>query len=424
MTDAAGGYRERRLVLPAPGRAEFVEVGDDRVRGGPIAGGPVPDGPVPDSGVPDSGVPDSGVPDGWVRIGTTYTGLSAGTELSWFKGTNPFLALAWDAELGLFGGPGSGRPQQAYPVTRLGYMETGRVTESRCAGLPVGTRVAAAYGHATGHVADPVREHVVALPDALDPVLGVYVAHMGPICANGLLHAAADSGAGEVRSLGDGVRGRRVLVTGAGVVGLLTGVFAAHGGAAEVLVADRTADRLQVAEALGLTPVEDPREDPLAVPLAVKRRWRHGPADHGADVVFQCRGQAEALALALRCARPQATVVDLAFYPGGAGAVRLGEEFHHNGLALRCAQVARVPRGQAHLWDRARLSAETVDLLLAHGPAVRRHLVTDVLPLEQAPALLADLAARRRHVLQAVFETPLATTAPSPAPADPPLRRS
>jgi hypothetical protein len=62
-----------------------------------------------------------------------------------------------------------------------------------------------------------------------------------------------------------------------------------------------------------------------------------------------------------------------------------------------------VPRGQAHLWDRARLSAETIDLLVAHGTAVADHLITDRVPLADAPALLADLAARRRHALQAVF---------------------
>jgi threonine dehydrogenase-like Zn-dependent dehydrogenase len=139
------------------------------------------------------------------------------------------------------------------------------------------------------------------------------------------------------------------------------------------------------------------------VPTVLKRRWRHGAGDHGADVAFQCRGQPAALAVTLAAVRPQATVVDLAFYQGGADAVRLGEEFHHNGLALRCAQISRVPRGQAHLWDRARLSGETVALLRAHGRAVTDHLVTDRVPLADAPALLADLAARRRHVLQAVF---------------------
>jgi len=120
-------------------------------------------------------------------------------------------------------------------------------------------------------------------------------------------------------------------------------------------------------------------------------------------VVFQCRGRTASLATALRSLRPQGTVIDLAFYQGGAPEVRLGEEFHHNGLSVRCAQVSRVPRGLAHLWDRRRLAAETLDLLRAHGPAIREHLVTDVVPLADAPALFADVAARRRHVLQAVF---------------------
>ena len=355
-----------RLVLPGPGRAELVEE------------------------------PDGELAAGRVRIATAFTGLSAGTELSWYKGTNPFLGRRFDAELGVFA---HGEPASPYPVTRVGYMETGTVVESRTAALPVGTRVAAPYGHATGYVADPATEHVVPLPDDLDPVLGVYVAHMGPICANGVLHAAADAVGGPVRSLSDGVAGRRVLVVGVGVVGLLTGLLARHHGAAEVVVVDATDDRLAAAEALGLAAL------PLAddVPTVLKRRWRHGPRDHGADVAFQCRGQPAALALALAAVRPQATVVDLAFYQGGADAVRLGEEFHHNGLAVRCAQIARVPRGQGHLWDRARLSAETVDLLRAHGRAVAEHLVTDRLPLTEAPGLLADLAARRRHVRQAVF---------------------
>ena len=355
----------RRLVVPEPGRAEFVDE------------------------------PEVELADGQVRIATSYTGLSAGTELSFLKGTNPFLDRAFDPELKLFR---DGPAADGYPVTRVGYMETGTIAESRSAGFPVGTRVAAPYGHATGYVADPATEHVVPVPEDLDPVLGVYVAHMGPICANGVLHAAADAVGGPVRSLSDGVAGRQVLVVGAGVVGLLTGLFARHHGAAEVVVVDPTPQRRAVAEALGLTAL--PTEDAART---LKRRWRHGPGEHGADVAFQCRGQDAALHLALSAVRPQATVVDLAFYQGGAGAVRLGEEFHHNGLSLRCAQISRVPRGQAHLWDRARLSAETVTLLRAHGAAVREHLVTDLVPLADAPTVLADLAARRRTTLQTVF---------------------
>jgi threonine dehydrogenase-like Zn-dependent dehydrogenase len=107
--------------------------------------------------------------------------------------------------------------------------------------------------------------------------------------------------------------------------------------------------------------------------------------------------------MALRCLRPQGTVVDLAFYTGGADQVALGEEFHHNGLAIRCAQIGRVPHGLAHRWDRRRLSAETLALLRAHGAAIREHLITDVVPFDEAPALFADLSARRRHVVTAAF---------------------
>ena len=42
-------------------------------------------------------------------------------------------------------------------------------------------------------------------------------------------------------------------------------------------------------------------------------------------------------------------------------------------------------------------------MLAPHGAAVREHVVTDIVPLDEGPALLADLAARRRHVIQAVL---------------------
>jgi hypothetical protein len=111
------------------------------------------------------------------------------------------------------------------------------------------------------------------------------------------------------------------------------------------------------------------------------------------------------LATGLKALRPQGVVVDLGFYQGGAGAVRLGEEFHHNGLAVVCAQISRVPRGMAGAWPRAALAAATLDLLRERGDDVRRHLVTDVVPFEEGPALLADLACRRLPAppLQAVL---------------------
>jgi threonine dehydrogenase-like Zn-dependent dehydrogenase len=336
--------------------------------------------------------------EGSVAVRTRFTGLSAGTELSFLTGTNPALTSSFDPELGLFRDdlPGAG-----YPVERLGYMEVAEVTECPAdLRFSPGDLVAMTYGHRTGYRADPLRDRIVPLPSDLDPLLGIYVAHMGPICANGLLHAAVEEVGRDVRTLGDGVRGRRVAVVGGGVVGLLTGLLAQHHGAEEVVVLDPTPHRRAAAEGLGLTALDPDRGD---VAVALKSRWRRGAGDRGADVVFQCRGRTAALALALRLLRPQGTVIDLAFYTDDGAALRLGAEFHHNGLGVRTAQIGRVPRGTAHAWDRERLSAETIALLRAHGAAVRKHMITDIVPLAEGPALLTDLAARRRHVIQAVL---------------------
>ena len=341
-------------------------------------------------------VPLPPLPAGGLRVRTVYTGLSAGTELTFFKGTNPYLHSSWDAELGVFR---EGTPAESFPVTAMGYMEVARVEESDTPVVRPGQLLGMSYGHRTAHVAHPQRDVIVPVPEGVDPVLGIYLAQMGPICANGLLHAAAETTRAEIAALGDGVRDRRVLVTGAGVVGLLTALFAAEHGAREVAVADTSPRRLAAARALGLTALDE-RERPAWA--ACKDGWRDG-SDRGADVAFQCRGRAAALQGALRSLRAQGTVVDLAFYQGGATDLRLGEEFHHNGLTLRCAQINRVPRGAAPDWNRSRLAAETAELLRRRGADVRAALISDVVPLAEAPALIADLAARRREVIQAVF---------------------
>jgi threonine dehydrogenase-like Zn-dependent dehydrogenase len=241
--------------------------------------------------------------------------------------------------------------------------------------------------------------HVIPVPEDLDPLLGVYLAQMGPICVNGLLHATAQF-AGPGGGIGDGVRDRHVLVTGAGVIGLLSAMLAVRHGAADVVVEDPSPERRAVAEALGLATV-----DADGAWQAVKQRWRHGTGDAGADLVLQCRGHDSALATGLKALRPQGVVVDLGFYQGGAEAVRLGEEFHHNGLSVVCAQISRVPRGMAADWPRPALAGVVLDLLRDRGDDVRRHLITDVVPFDDGPALLADLAGRRLPAppLQAVL---------------------
>jgi hypothetical protein len=338
---------------------------------------------------------DGPLADGQFRVETLYSGVSAGTELTFLKGSNPYLHSRWDDYYKVFV---PGEPAVHFPMPFLGYMEVGRVIESRTPAVANGDIAAMAYGHKTGHTANPSREFFFPVPPELDPMLGIYIAQMGPICANGLLHAAEDLIGPAVQSVGDGVRGRNVLVMGAGVIGLLTGLFARLHGAADILIADPSSYRREVAGRLQfLSAVESEAW------RVCKERWKSDSADRGADVAFQCRAHSASLHSALRALRPQGTVIDMAFYQGGAADLCLGEEFHHNGLSIRCAQIGRVPRRLSFLWDRARLARETLNLLRAEGRAILDHVVSEVVPFEEAPEFLSGLANHRRDFLQIVL---------------------
>ena len=63
---------------------------------------------------------------GSVRIATWYSGISAGTELTAYRGTNPYLTSTWDTERRLFV---PGEPSFGYPVQGWGYSEVGQVVE-------------------------------------------------------------------------------------------------------------------------------------------------------------------------------------------------------------------------------------------------------------------------------------------------------
>ncbi|WP_018899444.1 glycosyltransferase [Rhizobium sp. 2MFCol3.1] len=333
---------------------------------------------------------------GHVRLETLYTGLSAGTELTFLKNTNPYFHSRFDGHRGVFI---SNEPDLRYPVPFLGYMEVARVSESDARGFSPGQIVSGTFGHKTGHTANPDHEVLVAHPADLDPVLGIFVAQMGPIAANGILHADADYFGASVPYLGASLSGRPVVVNGAGSVGMLTALFALNAGASDVVICDPSPFRRERAQALGLTAMTEEE-----VWQHAKARWHDGAMGRGADFVFQTRATSESLNNALKTLRPQGTVIDLAFYQGGASALKLGEEFHHNGLNIKCAQINRVPRPVAGSWNRTRLAQETIRLLQSHGDAIREHLITHLVSLSEGPRFLHTLINERPDFIQVVFK--------------------
>src|SRR6218665_939213 len=172
--------------------------------------------------------PHQEIQPGQVRVRTLYSGISAGTELTAYRGTNPYLTSEWDPELRLFRGA-TEHGQLAYPLDGWGYSEVGEVIEiaaDPAAGPPdaprLGDRVWGIWGHRAEGILtiETLRGHV--LPPHLDPLAAAFV-RVGAIALNGVL--AADLGVGST-----------VAIFGQGVIGLLATRFAVLNGATVIAV--------------------------------------------------------------------------------------------------------------------------------------------------------------------------------------------
>jgi threonine dehydrogenase-like Zn-dependent dehydrogenase len=338
--------------------------------------------------------------DGEYFIRTLYSGISAGTELTFFMGTNPKASEGIDPKRHVFRGDIEPDTIDIFPKHE-GYMEVGEVIASRNRHFPVGTKVAGLYHHQSGYIASDKDTACIALPDTFDPIMGIWVAKMGPISMNGILYAADEIQRQPVHTLQGSLTGQRVAVFGAGMIGLLCGVFAKWAGASDVAIIDSIEDRLKIAEKLGLAPVK--ANPNLAIDL--KDRWmRDDPRDTGADIVLQCTASDYLLSEAFRSLRQQGTVVDLGFYQQGAPNLMLGKEFHHNCLRHICAQIGVMPRAQQSEWNRKRLSEETIAFLEQEGPLLKENLITHIVPFSKTQEVFDKLESRDPAMLQVVLQ--------------------
>jgi threonine dehydrogenase-like Zn-dependent dehydrogenase len=301
------------------------------------------------------------VPADAVLVRTMRTGISPGTEMT-FVGTdasNPYLHKRWNEGLRLFE-PSS--PTMEYPIS-FGYRAAGEVISSSSATVPVGSRVYGRWRHTEFVALSTLDAAARLLPTEVGWDDAIDLGQMAPICIN-----AVAFGNGEQA-------GRPSLVFGAGVIGLITAqVVAAEGGDPVVLV-DRLPQRLAIGRRLGCETVEAMTGVDVAATL--KRRF-------GADaiaVAWECSGSYGALAESIRTVRRRGTVVAVGFYQGASDALRLGDEFHHNGIRVVAGQI-----GNLHpAWDRAALEARAIELLRT-GRLVLGGLPRLTLPVEQAAA--------------------------------------
>lgn len=91
------------------------------------------------------------------------------------------------------------------------------------------------------------------------------------------------------------------------------------------------------------------------------------------------------------------------FLQGEGVGLRLGEEFHHNRIAIVCSQVSGIRPDLAHRWSLDRLE-ETVIGLLARRELEAEALISHVLPIERADEAFALLDSADPEVLQVILD--------------------
>lgn len=157
---------------------------------------------------------------------------------------------------------------------------------------------AAANPHRQGGAAELliVEEHMIRVLPASVPLEHAALAE--PLAV--AMHAVGLAG---------GVRGKRVLVIGAGPIGLLVVAAAVHAGAAVVGASDVRSEPLDRAASLGATEVSLVGRDTLE--------------SESYDVVFECSGVGVALTQAVLAARRAGTVVQVGMLPNSDIGVNL-----------------------------------------------------------------------------------------------------
>ncbi len=316
-----------------------------------------------------------------VRIRTWYSGISAGTELTAYRGSNPYLTQSWDPEQRLFR---AGEPTFAYPVAGWGYSEMGEVIEvaDGVDDVRVGELVYGIWGHRSDAVVPAAAVAGRTLQPGQDPLQGTF-ARVGAIALNAVL--AADV------SLGD-----RVAVFGQGVIGLLATRLATLAGA-EVVAVDGFESRLAAAREFGATHVVA-ADHPDGAGAAIRELTGYV----GVDSAIELSGSYRALHEATRSVVVEGTVVASGFYQGGAEHLRLGEEFHHNRVRIVASQISGTPTSLGARWDQRRLVSVVMSEVAAGRLDVGR-LVTDVVDATDVAAAFEQLDRGDPDTLQVVL---------------------
>jgi 2-desacetyl-2-hydroxyethyl bacteriochlorophyllide A dehydrogenase len=312
---------------------------------------------------------------GQLLVETSYSAISAGTELLFYRGQVP-PGMATDATIE------SLQQANTYPL-RYGYQAVGRVIRAEAEHASwLDQPVFAFQPHQSHFWTDPAG--VIALPPELPLEDALFLPNM-------------ESAVNFVQD-GQPVLGERVVVLGQGVVGLLTTALLSQFPLAGLITVDTFEQRRQQSLAMGADSSLPPDKDSI---LAALGQLAAGSESPGADVVFELSGSPDALNLAVELAGFSGRIIVGSWYGTKQAPLALGGHFHRNRIQLVSSQVSSIRPGLQGRWTKSRRMASAQSQLRQVQP---QRLITHRFPLKQADLAYKLLAEGTDQTIQVIFE--------------------
>jgi threonine dehydrogenase-like Zn-dependent dehydrogenase len=303
-----------------------------------------------------------------VKVRVEYASPKHGTEVSLFRGDDPFVADLFDDDWRLFLQREAGSQEaENGEGPALGNQWVGVIVEKGAdvGQFRVGDRVCG-YGS--------IRE--IQVLDAVDDPYFLKVPDSMP-WKNALCFDPAQFALGGIRDshvrLGD-----RVAVFGLGAIGAIASQMARAAGAAYVAVIDPIEKRRHAALDAGADAAFDPlRED---VGFELKR----ATGRVGVDAAIETSGNEQALQEALRGLAYGGIIAFVGWARAFSGTLDLGREAHFNNASLVFSRASSEPSRDHPRWDRRRIAMSCWSLL-ATGAIDCERIIDPVVPFDDAP---------------------------------------
>ncbi|WP_135666148.1 zinc-dependent alcohol dehydrogenase [Halorhabdus rudnickae] len=309
-----------------------------------------------------------------VLIETRVTAISPGTELLIYHGDAP-SDLPADETLDALDG------DLSYPL-RYGYAAVGDVIDT-------GSAVDEAWLGRTVFAFNPHETVFSAAPSALVPVPD------GTDLEEMVMYPTVETATTLVLDGAPRI-GERIVVLGAGVIGLCTIGLLASFPLSELVVVDPLAGRRERARQLGADTAVAPKE-------FAETRWNDAAGPEGADLIYELSGSPSALDDALAVAGYDSRIIVGSWYGTKSLTPDLGGDFHRDRVSIESSQVSTIAPELRGRWSFDRRTETTLENLRS---LPIDSLVTHRIPFEDAPSAYRLLDEQSENALQILLTYP------------------